>query len=80
MIDALPPGELKQVEMMITPADQALVGDYAVGVNVEGEKSTKQLEFRTTVRASSAWGWIGTIIIVVVVAGLVFMFVRMGRR
>jgi len=80
MIDSLPPGELKQVEMMITPAEQALMGDYSVAVNVEGEKSTKQMEFRTTVRASTAWGWIGTIIIVVVVAGLVFLFVRMGRR
>jgi uncharacterized membrane protein len=79
-IDTLPPAELKQVEMTITPADQALVGDYSVGVNVEGEKSTKNMEFRVTVRSSTAWGWIGMIIIVVVVAGLVFLFVRMGRR
>jgi uncharacterized membrane protein len=34
-VDILPPGELKQVEMTITPNDQALVGDYSVGVNVE---------------------------------------------
>jgi uncharacterized membrane protein len=80
MIDTLPPAELKQVEMTITPADQALVGDYSVGVNVEGEKSTKNMEFRVTVRSSTAWGWIGMIIIVAVVAGLVFLFVRMGRR
>ena len=66
--------------MTITPADQALVGDYSVGVNVTGEKSTKNLEFRVTVRTSSAWGWMGIIIIVVVVAGLVFLFVRVGRR
>lgn len=79
-IETLPPGELNQVEMKITPADQALVGDYSVGVNVEGEKSTKNLEFRVTVRASTAWGWIGILIIVGVVAGLVFLFVRMGRR
>ena len=79
-IDTLPPGELKQVEMTITPADQALVGDYSVGLNVKGEKSTKNLEFRVTVRASTVWGWIGIIIIVAVLAGLVFLFVRMGRR
>lgn len=79
-IDTLPPGELKQVEMTITPNDQALVGDYSVGVNVEGEKSTKNLEFRTTVRVSTAWGWIGLIIIVLVLASLVLLFVRMGRR
>ncbi len=79
-LDTLPPDELKQVEMTITPADQALVGDYSVGVGVEGEKSSKNLEFRVTVRASTAWGWIGMIIIILVVAGLVFLFVRVGRR
>lgn len=79
-IDRLEPGELKQVEMTITPAEQALVGDYSVGVNVEGEKSTKNLEFRVTVRASSASGWVGIGIIIVVLAGLVSLFVFMGRR
>jgi uncharacterized membrane protein len=79
-IDMLSPGKLQQVEMTITPAEQALVGDYSVGVNVQGEKSSKDLEFRVTVRASTAWGWIGIIIIIAVLAGLVFLFVRMGRR
>ncbi|MFC1534983.1 NEW3 domain-containing protein [Thermodesulfobacteriota bacterium] len=79
-IDTLPPGELAQVEMMVTPGDQSLVGDYSVGINVEGEKSTKNMEFRVTVRASTAWGWIGIIIIVAVVVGLVFLFIRVGRR
>lgn len=79
-IEALPAGQLKQVEMTITPSGQALVGDYSVGVTVQGEKASKNLEFRTTVRASSAWSWIGIIIIIGVLAGLVFLFVRMGRR
>jgi uncharacterized membrane protein len=79
-IDTLQPGELKQVEMTIIPADQALVGDYSVGVNVKGEKGTKGLEFRVTVRASTVWGWVGIIIIVAVVAGLVLLFFRLGRR
>ena len=79
-IDSLPPGELSQVEMKITPAEQALVGDYSVAVSVEGEKSAKNMEFRVTVRASTAWGWVGIIIIMLVVIGLVFLFIRMGRR
>ncbi|MBN2567934.1 MAG: hypothetical protein JXB42_00740 [Deltaproteobacteria bacterium] len=79
-IDSLPAGELSQVEIKITPAQQALVGDYSVGVNVEGEKSSKNMEFRVTVRASTAWGWVGIVIIVLVVIGLVFLFIRMGRR
>ena len=79
-IDAIAPGEIKQVEVTITPADQALVGDYSVGLAVEGGKVTKNLELRTTVRASTAWGGIGIGIIVLVVAGLVVLFIRMGRR
>jgi uncharacterized membrane protein len=79
-IDSLDPGEVAQVEGIITPAEQALVGDYAVSVSVEGEKQSKELELRVTVKASTAWGWIGIGIIVVVIAGLVTLFVRMGRR
>lgn len=41
--------------MSIIPAEDALVGDYSVGVNVEGEKSSATLEIRTTVKASSTW-------------------------
>jgi uncharacterized membrane protein len=79
-LDKLAPNELKQIEMVVTPADQALVGDYSVAVGVEGERVSKNLEFRVTVKASTAWGWVGIAIIVLVVLGLVILFVRMGRR
>lgn len=80
VIEGLPPGELKQVEVTITPADQALVGDYSVSLRVEGEKANKNMEMRVTVKASTAWGWIGIGIIVLVIAGLVVLFIRLGRR
>jgi uncharacterized membrane protein len=79
-MDILAPGELKQVEATITPADQALVGDYSVGLSVEGEKVSKSLELRTTVRASTAWAGIGIGIIILAIAGLVVLFIRVGRR
>ena len=66
--------------MVVTPSDQALVGDYSVAVGVEGEKASKNLEFRVTVKASTVWGWVGIAIIVLVVLGLVILFVRVGRR
>ena len=50
--------------MKIIPYEDALVGDYSVSVNVQGEKATKNLELRTTVKASAAWGWIGIVPIV----------------
>jgi len=79
-LEALASGDLKQVEVIITPSDQALVGDYSVGLRIEGEKANENMELRVTVRASTAWGWIGIGIIVIVVFGLVILFIRMGRR
>ncbi|MGD9077438.1 MAG: NEW3 domain-containing protein [Desulfobacteraceae bacterium] len=79
-LETLAPGELKQVKVTIAPAEEALVGDYSVGLAVEGEKAKKNLEFRVTVKASTAWGLIGVIIILVVVAGLLTTFFRFGRR
>jgi len=79
-IEALPPGELKQVEVSITPADQALVGDYSLGISADAGKLSKNMELRVTVLASTAWGWIGIGIIVLVMAGLVVLFIRLGRR
>ncbi len=79
-IDQIEPNGLKQVEMIITPYEDALVGDYSVGVKVEGEKAAKTIEFRTSVKASGAWGWIGIGIIVAVIAGLFGLFRMLGRR
>jgi uncharacterized membrane protein len=79
-IDRIEPNGLQQVEMIITPYEEALVGDYSVGVKVEGEKAAKMLEFRTSVKASGAWGWIGISIIVAVIAGLFGLFRTLGRR
>ncbi len=76
----LEPGDLKQVEVTITPYEEALVGDYSVAVNVQGEKASKDIEFRVMVKASTAWGWIGIGIIVGVIAGLTGLFRWLGRR
>jgi uncharacterized membrane protein len=79
-IDALEPNGLKQVEVTIKPAQQALVGDYSVGVMVNGEKSDKTIEMRVTVKASTAWGLIGIFIIIFVIAGLSALFIWLGSR
>ena len=79
-IDFLEPNDMKQIEVSVEPYDDALVGDYSVSVSVEGEKVSKNVEFRVTVKASSAWAWIGIFIIVAVISGLSIIFQRMGRR
>ncbi len=79
-IAVLEPGDLKQIEAIFTPYDEALVGDYSVSVRVDGKKVSKDMEYRVTVKASSAWGWIGIGIIVAVVVGLTGLFRWLGRR
>lgn len=79
-IENLEPAAVKQTEITITPAEQALVGDYSVSIQTEGEKANEDTEFRVTIRASSAWGWIGVAIIAVVIVGLAVIFRVLGRR
>ena len=80
-IEALEPGQFKQIEATITPAATALVGDYSVGLMADGEKgSSKTLELRVTVKAPTAWGWIGVGLIALVIGGMGGLFAWLGRR
>jgi uncharacterized membrane protein len=79
-LEFVEPGDLKQVEMTITPYEDALVGDYSISVSIEGQKVSKIIELRTTVKASAAWGWVGIAIIVLVITGLFGIFRWLGRR
>jgi len=80
-LEALEPNQMKQVEATITPAATALVGDYSVGLMVDGEKSSsKTVEMRVTVKAPTAWGWIGVGLIAVVIGGMGGLFAWLGRR
>ncbi len=79
-IDALQPGAMRQVEASVKPSAQALVGDYSVGIAVNGEKADKNLEMRVSVKSSAAWAWIGIGIILFVIAGLCALFIWLGRR
>jgi uncharacterized membrane protein len=79
-IKGLEPGAFKQVEMTITPAAQALVGDYSISVQVQGEKANTDVEFRVTIKAATTWGFVGVAVIVVVILGLAAAFRILGRR
>lgn len=79
-IDGLPPGQTQEVRLTIVPYERALVGDYSVEIRANGDRVSKPVEFRITVSASAAFGWIGIAIIILVIAGLVAVFRWVGRR
>jgi uncharacterized membrane protein len=80
-IDRLAPSEVKPVQVTLTPAARALVGDYSVQLTADGEQSSsKTVEMRVTAHASSRWGWIGVALIAGVIGGLGGLFTWLGRR
>ena len=79
-LEGLEPDSYKQVEVKITPAQEALVGDYSVAVNARSEEADDDIELRVTVKAATTWGWIGVAIIVAVIVGLAMTFKLLGRR
>jgi uncharacterized repeat protein (TIGR01451 family) len=69
------------VDVNIKPPPKTVSGDYIITLHVSGTQATAdQMDVRVTVETPTIWGWVGVIIIVLVVAGLIFIFMRFGRR
>jgi uncharacterized membrane protein len=80
-IDSLGAGLVQEVDVVITLPEKTIAGDYAVVLNSEATPDINDtLEFRVTVLTPNIWGWVGIIIVVVVIAGLAVLFRRLGRR
>jgi uncharacterized membrane protein len=81
-LDSLAAGATRNVDVAIKPSGNAISGDYMVNLTVsDNENSVREsLAIRTTVLTSGIWGWVGIGIVVLVVAGLAFVFWKFGRR
>jgi uncharacterized membrane protein len=82
-IDSLAPGIAKAVDVVIEPPSKTIAGDYLVTMKAIHEEflvSPRDLELRVTALTPTIWGWVGVIIVLVVIAGLGVIFRRLGRR
>jgi uncharacterized membrane protein len=80
-IESLAVGQTVQVEAVITPpSGKTIAGDYMVTMRANNEKVNSSMDVRVTATTPSIWGWVGIIIVVVVIAGIVVLFMRLGRR
>src|SRR5262245_39138847 len=79
-LDALNPGEVREIKMEILAPDRTIAGDYLMTLTANSADSTKSVEFRVTVSTPTLWGWLGAGIVTAVVLGLGIVFVRLGRR
>ena len=79
-IDALNPGEVREIKMEILAPERTIAGDYLLNLTANSPEVNRSVEFRVTVSTPTVWGWVGFGIVALVVLGLVIVFFRLGRR
>lgn len=76
----LAPGEIREITVAIKPAGRAIAGDYSVSLAARGDQASSNMGLRVAVGTATAWGWVGLAIVLAIIAGMVSMFLRLGRR
>ena len=79
-VPTLDPQTLANIDVSITPDQDAIPGDYVVRLTGTNPEIFGSLDIRVTVTQSTIWGWFGIGLVVLVLGGLVGLFVRLGRR
>lgn len=79
-IDSLDAGLTQEIDVTIQPPAKAIAGDYSITLRADSTEVSDNIELRVTVLTPTIWGWVGIIIVLVVVAGLVVLFRQLGRR
>jgi uncharacterized membrane protein len=80
-INSIPAGQQVEVTANVTPADNAVAGDYMVTVKAQpSDGSSQSTDFRITVLTSTLWGVAGVALIAVALGVVALAVVRFGRR
>ena len=79
-IDSLEPDLEREIDVVIKPPKKTVAGDYLITLKADSERGIESLELRVTVLTSTFWGWAGIGIAAGVIAGLIILFRRLGRR
>jgi uncharacterized repeat protein (TIGR01451 family) len=80
-VESLDPNATKQLDVVIAPpSGKTIAGDYMITLTASNDKVNSSMDVRITALTPSIWGWVGIIIVVVVIAGLAVLFLKLGRR
>ncbi|RHJ81883.1 hypothetical protein DW103_10445 [Parabacteroides sp. AM08-6] len=79
-IEKLPAGSSVNVNATIKASKKALPGDYVTKMTAKTPEVNQTVEFRVMVRTPMIYGWLGILIIVVVLGGVYYLFRKYGRR
>ncbi|MDY3919690.1 MAG: NEW3 domain-containing protein [Candidatus Limivivens sp.] len=79
-IDLLEAGATKEVTAYIKPDSDAITGDYVTSISIKNSEASSSADFRVSVKTRTSWGIFAVAIIVVLLAGLGYVFKKFGRR
>ena len=80
-VESLEPGLAQEVDVVIELPGKAIAGDYMVTMQtISADMASRKLDLRITVLTPTIWGWVGILIVLVVIAGVAVIFRRLGRR
>jgi uncharacterized membrane protein len=79
-VDTIAPGQMREVQALITPSDKAIAGDYVTSLRATTRGESTSANFRVGVSTSTIWGITGVGIIAVALLVLVGAVARFGRR
>ena len=77
---AIDVSDFRPVAALITPAKDAIPGDYLISVIARSPEDFREVLLRITVSQSTIWGWLGILIVIAVLGGLGGLFLKLGRR
>lgn len=79
-IEKLTAGSTTNVIATVKASKKALPGDYVTKMTASTPDVNTSAEFRISVRTPMIYGWMGVLIIVLVLGGVYFLFRKYGRR
>ena len=79
-VSRLEPTELVEITASVVPPSKIIPGDYRVEIFATSIGAQTDASLRITVGRSTSFGWIGILIVVIVVVGMGGLFMRLGRR
>jgi len=79
-IETLPVNNQIDVVINVTPPDDTIPGDYEITLRGRNQEATDSVVLRVTVDQSTVWGWLGIVLVLVVLGSLMGLFWKLGRR
>ena len=79
-IALLEAGETVDVAVTLTPASDAIPGDYFVALHARTLQASNTIIMRVDVVQATIWRWFGLGVVIIVLAGLIGVYARLSRR